>query len=202
VATDQPNAELSGGEFGAPDWDATLDAEQEIEAIPHDALVRGMFLLAVANEAKRQLGSSIKTRDHYLPLEFYPLREHATLLVETARAVFPDLSLRVGLRKLGRGAPLAFVSSPVGRAVLGSVEGVNDTVRAAAQGYELSLRPGRANVTEVGPKRLIVALQDVYYFLDCHHVGAFEGALRRAGVRGRVGFRALGPQAAELLLEW
>jgi len=78
---------------------------------------------------------------------------------------------------------------------------VQDILTAFAKAYELTLEPGRASVLEHGDNYAIARLEDVYHFVDSHHVGAFEGAMKRAGVKGRVTI-ALRPPAADFLLEW
>ena len=46
------------------------------------------------------------------------------------------------------------------------------------------------------------SIPQIYYFLDSHHVGAFEGVLKFAGVRGEVLINPCGPGACDLLLTW
>ena len=195
----------SGGElspFREPPWNAPFDLEREIEAIPPSAQVRGMFILPVVQEAKRAKVSMTRARDRYLPFQFYPLREHARLLADIAAAVYPELSMRQALRKLGRGAPQAFSGSTLGRVLLQPAQGVEQTVGALAKGYELTLNPGRALVEERGPKCLDVTLQEIHYFVDCHHVGAFEGAMKFANARGRVKLQRISAAEAVLRLTW
>jgi uncharacterized protein (TIGR02265 family) len=179
----------SGGDlspFRDPNWNAPFDLERELESIPMSAQVRGMFILPALQEAKRAKVSMVQRRERYLPFQFYPLREHARLLADTAAAVYPKMSMREGLRKLGRGAPNAFAGSTLGRVLLQAAQGVEEVVGALAKGYELTLNPGRALVEVRGPRCLDVILEDVHYFVDCHHVGAFEGAIRYANAKGRV----------------
>jgi len=124
------------------------------------------------------------------------------MLVETCERVFPHMSLRQALRKLGRGAPKALVTSTLGKVVFAGAEGVVDVIDALAKAYPLNARPSKVALIERGVHRAIVSLDDVHYFLDSHHVGAFEGALRYAGVEGRVLLRLRGKASADLLLEW
>jgi hypothetical protein len=49
---------------------------------------------------------------------------------------------------------------------------------------------------------MVLRLEDIHYFLDSHHVGAFEGAMTYAGVRGNVRIASQGHSTADLLLEW
>ena len=188
--------------FVDPPWSAPLSAEQEIATIPAEATISGMFLAPLAQEAMRRGIRLPSARERYVPFNFYPLREHARLLVETCQRMYPDRSLRQALRKLGRGAPKALVASTLGKVVLGSVEGVHDIIAAMAKAYPLNARPSRVTVLESVSGRSVVRLDDVHYFLDSHHVGTFEGVLNYARREGRVQIRSHGRSSAELLLEW
>ena len=137
-----------------------------------------------------------------LPLR-YPLREHATLLVEAARALWPQESLRSGLRRLGRGASRALVHTIVGRVVLGSVDGPLEMLQAMATSYAIHASPGDVEVVVLGPRQAVVRLREIHHFLDSHHVGVFEGVLRQAAVRDpRVRLHAYSRIDADLLCEW
>lgn len=194
----------SGGDlnpFRDPPWGAPLDIQREIESIPVNAQIRGMFMLPVIQEARRA-GVTLGARERYVGFQYYPLREHAQLLVDACAAVFPQLPLREALRRLGRGAPRAFVASTLGRVVLQSADGPRDVVCALAKGYELVLRPGRAQVEQPQPHVLDVTLEQVHYFIDSHHVGAFEGALKYAGQRGRIRVQRISASHAVLRIEY
>jgi uncharacterized protein (TIGR02265 family) len=193
---------MSSGPFLEPPWDARLDEAAALEAIPEGASISGMFIEPLVVEAKR-LGFTLPSaRDRYIPYKFYPLVEHARLLLETCERIYSDKPRRQALRKLGRGAPRALVASTLGRVVLGSVEGAQAIVDAMAKAYPLNARPSKVNILESKPGRCVVRLEDIHYFLDSHHVGTFEGALKFAGVRGRVLIAARGRGAADFLLEW
>jgi uncharacterized protein (TIGR02265 family) len=137
-----------------------------------------------------------------VPFQTYPLREHCELLVEVARVVHPELSLRLALRRLGRGAPYALVRSTIGKVVLGSVEGPLEILRAMAKSYAMHMRPSALDVEADGRKRAIVHLTDVHNFLDSHNVGVFEGVLKYAGVAGTVAIRSYSRTSADLLCAW
>jgi hypothetical protein len=194
--------QFSGTRFVEPPWAAPLDVRAVISAIPDTATISGMFIAALALEAKRVGVCLPSARDRYVPYRFYPLAEHARVLVETCERIYPSLSIRQALRKLGRGAPKALVASTLGKVVLASAEGVHEVVDAMAKAYPLNARPSRVEVLERAAGRAVVHLENVHYFIDSHHVGAFEGALRYAGVEGRVLIAMRGQAAADLLLEW
>lgn len=192
----------SESRFVEPRWDAPFDRAAEISAIPATAAMSGMFLAPLAIEAKRRGIVLPSARDRYLPFKFYPLREHASLLIETCERLYPDRTIRDALRKLGRGAPKALIASTLGKVVLGSVQGVHDVVEAMAKAYPLNVRPSSVSVFEKGPTWCRVRLDDIHYFLDSHHVGAFEGVMRHAGVHGQVLVAMRNRASADFLLEW
>lgn len=153
-------------------------------------------------EAKRRGVTRPAPRERYIAFNLYPLREHARVLIDHCQDLYPDLTLRAALRKIGRAAPAAFLTSTIGKVTLAPAEGVPDIVSAFCKGYELSLEPGEAQVVEQGARRMVVGMREVYYFLDSHHVGAFEGALKHAGVRGKVSIAVHSQASADFLLEW
>ena len=194
---------LGEGPWSEPPWRAPLDVVAEIEAIPADAIIHGMFILAVVDGALARGVRLPSARERYLGFRKYPMREHAQVLVEAARGMWPELPAREGLRKLGRGAPRALVSSMLGRVVLGSVEGPLEVLRAMARSYPMHAQPGSLEITELAPGRAIVHMRQIHHFLDCHHVGVFEGVLRYAKVEGgRVRIRPIARGDADLLCEW
>jgi uncharacterized protein (TIGR02265 family) len=188
--------------FVEPPWDAPFDEQAELAAIPESCTISGMFLAPLAAEATRRGLALPSARERYVSFKFYPLVEHARLLLETCARIYPDRSRRQALRKLGRGAPQALVSSTLGRVVLGSVEGVSSVVAAMAKAYPLNARPSKVTVVESMPGRSVVRLEDIHYFLDSHHVGTFEGVLKFARVRGRVRIAMRSHCSADFLLEW
>lgn len=188
--------------FVEPPWSAPLDPTVAIREIPETATISGMFLAPLVLEAKRRGYTLPSARDRYVPFQFYPLREHCRLLVETCERAYRDRSLRQALRKLGRGAPAALVASTLGKVVLGSAEGVEQIVTAMAKAYPLNARPSRVEVLEAVPGRAVIRFEDLFYFLDSHHVGAMEGVLKFAGVSGEVLIASRGPASADMLLSW
>jgi uncharacterized protein (TIGR02265 family) len=200
---DQPvrpsTGKISLARFVEPPWDAELDSAREIECAPPSAQISGMFIAPlVAADAKASRGA----RARIIAFSFYSLREHMQRLVQVVQNDYPELALRQGLRKLGRGAPGTFISSTLGKVMLGSADGVNQAVDAMARAYEVNMKPGQVRAAAAGPSRMIVSLEEIYSFIDSHHVGVFEGVMKYAGVRGRVRIWRTGAASAELLLEW
>ncbi|WP_236604808.1 DUF2378 family protein [Sandaracinus amylolyticus] len=188
--------------FVDPPWNTPLDVQSVIRAIPESATIAGMYLEPLVREARR-LGRSLPSaRQRYVAFQFYPLREHVTVLVEGTQALFPELSMREALRKLGRGAPRALVQTTLGKIVLGSTEGVLQSLDAIVKTYNTNIKPARAETIESSTHGAIVRLERVPFLLDSHHVGVFEGSMSYAGVRGTVKVRMRGADAADFLCEW
>jgi uncharacterized protein (TIGR02265 family) len=202
VPEEHSRTDHSARRFVEPPWRTVLDPELELSAIPADAMISGMFIAPLLVELKRINASVAFPRARYVPFQFYPLREHAQLLVETASHLFRNRPLRYAMRKMGRAAPLSFISSTLGKVVLGSSQGVHGAVEALATAYGLNMRPGTVTIVESLPERMVLRLENIHYFLDSHHVGAFEGAMTYAGVRGSVRIAAQSRATADLLLEW
>ncbi len=193
---------MSPHEFREPIWDAPFDAERAIASIPEAATLTGTFLAAVADEAKVRGLALPSARERYLGFKPYPLREHARLMVEAAQAFWPQASIRVGLRRLGRGAPATLVRSLSGRVVFGSAEGVLEALRAMAKSYAIHMKPGTIEIEALGERSALAKLRQIHTFIDPHHVGVLEGVMKFSGVQGTVKLRALGPSAGDLLCEW
>jgi serine/threonine-protein kinase len=188
--------------FRDPPWDAPLDVEACIARIPPGATMKGLFTSDLVAETLRRGHPLSVSRPRYLPFADYPLVEHARILVESAHAFFPDMSMRQALRRLGRRAHYSFLRSLVGKVLWARVDGVLDGLDVATRAYTLSSPTSQACLEETGPGRARVRLDGVHHFLDCHHIGVFEGVLRACGAEGTVCVREDRPGSGELLLEW
>jgi uncharacterized protein (TIGR02265 family) len=193
---------MAAARFIDPPWEAPLDAERALSAVPADASLAGMFFLALAEGAQRRQVTLDFGRPRYLQFGFYPAREFAALLVQACRLFYPDLSLRHALRRIGRVGPVAFLGSTLGRVTLGASEGPAAMVSAIVKTYPINIKPSRCEIVREGPRSIQVCLDGVPYFLDSHHVGVFEGTLHYAGVEGGVKICSRTDISADFLLEW
>ncbi len=190
------------GPWTDPPWRSPLDVEAYLRAIPSGATMTGMFLEGTAKLARDKGYTVSAARPRYTPFQTYPLKEHCQILVEVAQTLSPSLPLREGLRRIGRGAPHVLMRSTVGRVVLGAAEGPIPTIEAIARSYSLHMRPSVLAVEAVGESAVIVRLNEIYNFLDCHNVGVFEGVLQYAGVDGTVRLCSYSRTSADFLCEW
>src|SRR3954463_3688811 len=156
--------------YRAPDWDAPLDVESYLRATPRTATSKGMFTAAVIEGARRKGIALAGARERYLPFADYPLTEHMQILVEGAQALFPEVTLREGLRRLGRGAYDIFVQSTVGKVIFSrGSDGVAEVLGALVKAYEVTEPSVRFEVIEASKEQAVVRWSGVYSFLDSHH---------------------------------
>jgi uncharacterized protein (TIGR02265 family) len=188
--------------FESPAWDAPLDADWHLRAIPPAATLKGMFTAPILVEARRRGIVFPNARERYLPFVDYPLAEHARLLVDAAHAFFPNESLRRGLRRLGHQAVDAFQHSTVGRVMWSGATDPAAALEVMVKGYGLVSPLTSLELVERGPGRTRLRAAHVHWFLDSHHVGVFEGILRACGAAGRVTVRLDSPSDGELLCTW
>lgn len=188
--------------FIDPPWAAPLDVNAVLRSIPESATIVGMFIEPLAESARKAGNPLPSARDKYTHYKFYPLKEHAQLLVETCARIYPRLSLRQALRKLGRAAPKALMDSTIGKVTFGAASGIEGSLRAWVRTYPLHLRPGFAHVVEVSASHAILRLEEIHYFLDCHHVGSLEGVFTFLDKRATVRINAHSATSADLLCSW
>jgi uncharacterized protein (TIGR02265 family) len=193
--------------FNEPDWDAPLDAEAHIRAIPPGAVIKGMYPAFVAAEAKRRNLALPHGGDKYLPFLDYPLPNHAQLLVEACRLFFPEMPLRRSLRKVGRGAISAFLGSTLGKAVLAGFTQPETVLRALStmtRAYPTSFGKPNPQLEVRGEDETScrITLSDFWLFVDSHQIGILEGVFRACGVRSTMRVALHGPASIEMECRW
>jgi uncharacterized protein (TIGR02265 family) len=193
--------------FIAPNWDAPLDTDAYIRAVPATAVIKGMYPGAIATEARKRGLSLPHAGEKYVPFHDYPLRDHLRLLTEAARAFSPDLSTRAALRKIGRAAVTVFLNSTLGRAALGGLtqpEATRLALVGITRAYTTSVgKPSpQVEVKETSDTSCIVKISDFWLFLDSHQIGILEGVCRACGVRCDILVASEGLASGELSCSW
>jgi uncharacterized protein (TIGR02265 family) len=194
-------------EYVLPVWDAPLDAEAYVNAMPRTALIKGLYPGAVLAEAKRRNLSLKNLADKYLPFLDYSLVDHNRLIVEAAGAFFPDVPLRVGLRKIGRAAVQSLLVTTFGKAVLGGLTQPETVARAlAALSRSFTTTISKPNpsfeLVVTGDQSAILTMRDAWIFHDCQQIGIIEGLCRACGARAQVRIAVDGLANAEYLCTW
>lgn len=187
--------------FQHPQFTGPVDVDAVLARIPEGRTVKGVFasyMLALLEKRGLVLASSFPRA---LPFKDYPLDTYARLLVEASQAFFPNAAPREALRRVGRGAYDVLESATFGRVLFSLSDGTAGLLRAAARAYEMT-GYGRAVIVASHPNALHVQLEDVWTFLDCHHVGVFDGVMHRAGAKGEVLVRNVTDSSIELWCAW
>jgi uncharacterized protein (TIGR02265 family) len=194
-------------EYVTPAWDAPLDVEAYVSAMPPGALIKGLFPGAVLAEAKRRNMTLKHLADKYLPFLDYSLVDHNRLIVEAAGAFFPDVPLRVGLRKIGRAAVQSLLVTTFGKAVLGGLtqpETVARALAALSRSFSTTIsKPAPSfELVSTGERSAILVMKDAWIFHDCQEIGIIEGLCRACGTKAEVRVAVDGPANAEYLCTW
>lgn len=188
--------------FEVPKWDAPYDVEAEIMAAPEDATVRGMFFDFTIERTERTTGERI---DYTSRIAFgkYSMREYMRLVARAAAMMYPAVSKREGIRRLGQVVFEDFCETMVGRAIF-SVGGRNleRLCTLAPKAYEVSYEPARVQTSLRGPQHAHVILAPMYVFPETFHVGAWEGAGKFCGVEAVVRVQKIRPGFCEYDIRW
>lgn len=188
--------------FVDPPWDQPLDVEAALARVPEGETIKGMFLQPMLTSAKAKGVTFIGARDRYVPFQDYPLREHAALLVAGAAALYPQLSVRQGLRRLGRYAQAALTDSTIGRVIWSTAVDVPTALAAMAKAYAIAHPKSEVEIVDVADRALVLRVARIWWFLDSHHVGCFEGAMKAVGVEGTVKLKLSSWSAGDLQCRW
>jgi uncharacterized protein (TIGR02265 family) len=188
-------------DFTTPDFQKPLDVEGMLAATPASAKVKGMYPqrlveLMVQRGVKAELPKYIAFKD-------YPMRELMQRVVEAARKLHPNSTLREGIRELGRLVFPTLQASIAGRVIFSFAgNSYESALKRVAQGYALSQNPGSANLVRISDGEAIVELRSVWNFPDCYQIGVHEGALAWYARKGGVELRVHSPCDVDLRIRW
>lgn len=157
-----------------------------IDATPSHATVKGMYIESFLVSMERK-GVVRPTDRRFVSFKDYPLREYQELLLEATATLYPTTPPRDGLKLLGRMAYPTLSESTVGR-ILFAIAGRDwkAALPLSRRAYEISLKPGRAELKDVTENSAIMCLRDVWNFADTYQVGAYEGAMECYLISGTV----------------
>lgn len=193
--------------YAHPQWDEPLDVDAYVNGMPPGALIKGLFPAALVAEAKRRNVVLKTAGEKYLPFLDYSLMDHNRMIVEAAKAFWPDAPVRLGLRRIGRAATQSLLLTTFGKATLGGLtqpESVGRALVGLARTYATTLTKPTpvVELIETGERSAILRLRDAWIFPDCQQVGIIEGLCRACGTHGDVRVAAEGPASAEFSCTW
>jgi uncharacterized protein (TIGR02265 family) len=195
------------GFFRPPEWEAPLDVEERLAALPENSVTRGWVLQSVLDAAKRE-GVELPGRPRYGRFREYALADYVKLLAAAASAVHPDEPPRRTLFELGRSVFPAFTATLTGRLALRALGGGAEPARAGIELMsrlysETSMGRSNAELLELGEGFSVIRLRGVWTFPDSYHVGVFTGAaLGVFELEPSILVRSTSLCDAELLISW
>ena len=166
--------------------DELEDLKRCVGATPSHATVKGMYVDSFLQSIDRK-GIKRPTDRRFLSFKDYPLREFQELLLLATSELYPSIAPRQGLRLIGRLAYPTLAESTVGR-ILFAIAGRDwqAALPLSRRAYEISLKPGRAELRDVTENSATMCLRDVWNFADSYQAGVFEGAMECYLVNGTV----------------
>jgi uncharacterized protein (TIGR02265 family) len=190
------------GRFELPMWDAPYDIDAEIAAAPEQGTVRGMFFDFVIDKVRATTGQRI---DDTARVAFgkYPVREYMRLLARGAQVLYPNVSRREGLRRMGHTLFDEFYETMIGRAIF-SVAGrsLERICSLAPKAYDVSYEPVSVQTHLRGVKHAHIIFSPMFIFPETFHVGAWEGAARFCGNEATVRLKRIRTACFEYELRW
>lgn len=192
---------MDGG-FVTPDFLAPLDLAAHRSLIPPGITLKGMFFQQVLDEA-RKAGGDVGANARYLAFKDYPLEEWVDILVACAERTHPRTPLREALRRMGGHTYKTFADSTLGKVLFSTAAmDVETVLRLVPKAYALTSPAARVELLSVESGRGVLAMRNVWDFVDCYQVGVLEGGLRLFGKSPRIAIRKLGPASADFEISW
>lgn len=177
--------------FGLPDWSAPLLLEDRLKNVPATSHAKGVFFRAAVNEALR-LGGKAPGRGDYNLLADYPTTELIQVLAESASIAYPNLSVREGLRRIGREMFPRARDTAAGTFLFAfAAKNIRTAFRLTGRAYKLFATGPTVTVVEDTGDRFVIELRVVWTFPEAFHVGIFEGGLIAFAQAGEVRVRVL-----------
>ncbi len=177
--------------------------EAFIEETPRTATVKGMYVDSLLSMLEKK-GAARPTDKRFFSFKDYPLRDAMHVMLDAAVLLYPDVSPREGLVRLGQQVFPTLTDTTIGK-VLFSVAGRSweRSLKLASKAYEVSIRPGTATLADLTERSARVELRSIWNFADTYQVGVMQGAMTSLGVRGTVRAVTLSRRCdVDLLLEW
>ncbi|MDQ3033478.1 MAG: DUF2378 family protein [Myxococcota bacterium] len=191
-----------------PRFDRAIPLEEHVRLLPEGAACKGLFfndpierLRKVAPGHPLLVGGIAGRR--YVPFFDYPYSDFMRLLAGTAQAVYPNVPLGEGLRRLGRAGYEALLQSHVGKVIFGVFgSSFGDVVKTGARGYAVSINFGKVEVEVVGPQHVRYRFERLPAFLETYQVGIVEGAMNVCKVQGEILVHLSDPANGSFDIRW
>lgn len=183
--------------------------QAHLELVPAGATCKGMFpadVLAKVEAANPDVDLFELAGVPRMPLRLFgdvPFDRYLKMIHAGAKVVHPDLPRGEGLRRVGQSAYDAFVTSQVGRVLLGAAgRNFGRVARLGARAYDVSISFGRVSWIVTGECAGYYRFDGLPGFLETYQVGIIEGAMVATGTEGEVRIRTHGLDRGEIYVRW
>jgi uncharacterized protein (TIGR02265 family) len=173
-----------------------------IDETPAANTVKGMYVGGLL-QALDTMGVEAPRRERLHAFKDYPLRDYMDLLLDSALTLYPETTAHDGLLRLGRLAIPTFATSIIGKVIMGTVGRSWELgLKFVSRGYEVSLKPGKCVVAELGNGSALLQLRNIWNFGDSYQVGVIDGLMDWCGVQGRIVAQVISRSDVDLKIEW
>lgn len=192
-----------------PDFSRPVDVGAHVAALAPTAAARGFFFI----ELLKVLSSKAPGVDpfaatgveqvNYRSFKEYAYRDFIKLNVFAAQTLHPDEPLGEGLRRLGHGAYDVFVSTQVGRVLLGAVgKNFARVAKLGCRAYSTSMNFGKVEWTRLGDREGYYTFTDFPAMIASYQVGVIEGGMRAVDTRGEITVATEGVGNGHIHIRW
>lgn len=196
--------------FNRPTFETPVDVAAYLRACPKSATTRGTFFQFVVNFVEKEkrkvpdaLFEGVSAR-RWVSWGSHPLVDFMRLAVNAAGVVHADLPLGEALRRIGWMAYPSFAATMAGRVVIYAFgDDLDALMMAMPRAYSVSISNASVTSTRIASGHWVVAMRDVYNFVDTYQLGVIEGAVRARGFTPQVRIRkGVRPWDADFDVRW
>ena len=172
--------------FAEPEWDAPIDFEARLAAVPADATVRGMFLQQLLEGMSGDAAVAVRGR-RYLAFKSYPMRDYVELLALSCTRSARGIAHGQCVRRLGRMVYPTYAATITGTAIFAAAgRNFRRMLELCPAAYRVSTPSAEVSIVEIENGRARIALRRLWNLPDLYQVGIFEGAMDVCGAVGAI----------------
>ena len=150
------------------DWNAPMDPQAYFAITPPGLGVRGMFF----QDLYKLIGEEPPTR--FVAFKNYPLEDWMRLMLHGCEVLYPDQSLREGLRRLGYKGFESFATSSLGKVYFAFSRDFVSAARSVGRAFGLIQAYGKFSTTEINERSVVISMREVWDFADSNYIGILE----------------------------
>jgi uncharacterized protein (TIGR02265 family) len=173
-----------------------------IKETPEANTVKGMYVNGIV-QALQEHGVNYRPAERIQPFRDYPLRGYMEFLLDSAVTLYPNTTVHDALFRLGQLAIPTFAKSIVGKVIMSTAgRSWELSLKYVSKGYEISLKPGKATVAEMGNGKALVQLRQVWNYGESYQVGVVDGVMTSCGLVGKITPHIISMCDVDLRIEW